>query len=53
MVSGRMGIRHSYRLPKEGTYTQEIREETLHVLIPDIRKNSALMQDYIYGYLQK
>lgn len=53
MVSGRMGIRHSYRLPKEGTYKQEIREETLHVLIPDIRKNSALLQDYIYGYMKK
>jgi len=53
MVAGRMGIRHSYRLPKEGTYKQEIREETLHVLIPDIRKNSALLQDYIYGYMKK
>lgn len=53
MVAGRMGIRHSYRLPKEGTYKQEIREETLHVLIPNIRKNSALLQDYIYGYLKK
>ena len=53
MVSGRMGIRHSYRLPAEGTYTQEIREETLHVLVPDLRKNSRLIQNYIYGYRNK
>ena len=51
MVTNRMRIRHSYRLPEEGTYTQEIREETLHVLIPDIRANCRLIQKYIYGYL--
>lgn len=53
MVSDRMGIRHSYRLPEEGTYTQEIREETLHVLIPDLRENCRRLQKYIYGYLEK
>ena len=53
MVAGRMGIRHSYRLPEEGTYTQEIREEDLHVLIPDLRENSRRLQKYIYGYLEK
>lgn len=53
MVAGRMGIRHSYRIPEEGTYTQEIREETLHVLIPDLRENSRRIQKYIYGYLEK
>lgn len=53
MVTGRMGIRHSYRLPEEGTYTQEIREETLHVLIPDVKENCKRLQKYIYGYLDK
>lgn len=52
-VTGRMGIRHSYRLPEEGTYTQEIREETLHVLIPDLIENCKRLQKYIYGYLDK
>ena len=52
MVSGRMGIRHSYRIPEEGTYTQEIREDTLHVLIPDLKENCRRIQKYIYGYLE-
>lgn len=40
---------NSYRLPLEGTYTQEIREETLNVLIPQIEPNKNAMLQYIYG----
>ena len=40
----------SYRLPLEGTYTQEVREETLHVLIPDLKKNAQSIQSYLYKY---
>ena len=53
MVSDRMRITESYRLPAEGTYTQEIREDTLHVLIPDIRENCKRIQKYIYGYMEQ
>lgn len=52
MVSKRIRIANSYRIPEEGTYTQEIREETLHVLFPDIRANCRRIQEYIYGYLK-
>lgn len=38
-----------YRLPLEGTYTQEIREEVLHVLVPQIEINRNAAQQYIYG----
>ena len=31
------------------TYTQEIREEELHVLIPQIEPNRDAMMQYIYG----
>ena len=39
---------YSYRIPKEGSYTQEVREETLHVLIPDIQQNAKEIQKYLY-----
>ena len=39
----------SYRIPLEGTYTQEIREETLNVLIPQLEPNRQAAMDYIYG----
>ena len=45
-----MNAKRSYRLPNEGTYTQEVREETLHVLVPDIRKNRKVVQEYLYNY---
>ena len=38
----------SYRIPLEGTYTQEVREETLHVLVPDLKKNAEAIQGYFY-----
>ena len=49
LVSYSMDTNHSYRIPKEGTYTQEVREETLHVLIPDIKANAKEIQAYLYG----
>ena len=49
IVSYSMDANHSYRIPKEGTYTQEVREETLHVLIPDIKTNAKEIQTYLYG----
>lgn len=39
----------SYRIPLEGTYTQEVREETLHVLIPQLEPNREAAMQYIYG----
>lgn len=39
----------SYRIPLEGTYTQEVREETLHVLVPQLEPNAKAAQEYIYG----
>ena len=49
LVSYSMDANHSYRIPKEGTYTQEVREETLHVLIPDIKTNAKEIQTYLYN----
>ena len=40
---------NSYQIPLEGTYTQEIREEDLHVLVPQIAPNRDAMMQYIYG----
>ena len=40
---------NSYRLPLEGTYTQEIREVELNVLVPQIEANKNAIQQYIYG----
>ena len=40
---------NGYLIPLEGTYTQEVREETLHVLVPQIEPNKNAMQQYIYG----
>lgn len=50
VISKGMHITESKRLPKDGTYTQEIREETLQVLVPDLRANAKLLQEYVYGY---
>lgn len=40
---------NGYLIPLEGTYTQEIREETLNVLVPQIEPNKNAMHQYIYG----
>ena len=48
--SYKMNSKQSYRIPYEGSYTQEIKEETLHVLVPDLAKNRKAIQDYIYKY---
>ena len=50
VISKGMHITESKRLPKDGTYTQEIREETLQVLVPDLSANANLLQEYVYGY---
>lgn len=41
---------NSYRIPVDGTYSQEIREEVLQVLVPQIEPNRQSMRQYIYGY---
>ena len=48
MASYTMDSSRSFRLPVEGTYTQEVREETLHVLVPDLKKNAEAIQGYFY-----
>ena len=48
--SYKMNSKQSYRIPYEGSYTQEVKEETLHVLVPDLAKNRKAIQDYIYKY---
>ena len=40
---------NGYRLPLDGTYTQEIREEVLNVLVPQIEPNRNAMLQYVYG----
>lgn len=40
---------NSYRIPLDGTYTQEIRESDLQVLVPQIEANRQAMQQCIYG----
>ena len=50
LASYSMNAAHSYRIPEETTYTQEVREDTLHVLIPDLKKNSKLIKEHLYKY---
>jgi len=50
LASYSMDADRSYRIPKKGLYTQEVREETLHVLIPDIKANAHEIQKYLYKY---
>ena len=38
-----------FRIPLDDTYTQEIREETLHVIIPELEPNKEAAMKYIYG----
>ena len=40
---------NGYRLPLDGTYTQEVREEVLNVVVPQIEPNRNAMLQYIYG----
>ena len=39
----------SYRIPVEGTYTNETLWMGMEVLMPDLKANSEYLQDYIYG----
>ena len=50
LVAYSMSTNHSYRIPVEGTYTQEVKEETLHVLVPDLEKNAKAIQTELYSY---
>ena len=40
---------NGYLIPIEGSYTQEIREQTLQVLVPNIEQNRQAIQQYIYS----
>ena len=44
----RISIGETYRLPVEGTYTNEIIRGMM-VLLPDLQENSRLLQEYVYG----
>ncbi|MGI6012307.1 MAG: LCP family protein [Ruminococcus sp.] len=39
----------SYRIPVEGTYTNETLSIGMEVLMPDLKANSEYLQEYIYG----
>ena len=39
----------SYRIPVEGTYTNETLWMGMEVLMPDLKSNSEYLQEYIYG----
>ncbi|MGI6006226.1 MAG: LCP family protein [Ruminococcus sp.] len=39
----------SYRIPVEGTYTNETLSIGMEVLMPDLKANSEYLQKYIYG----
>lgn len=42
----------SYRIPVEGTYTNETLRIGMEVLMPDLKANSEYLQSYIYGTQQ-
>ena len=39
----------SYRIPAEGTYTNETLKIGMEVLVPDREENSRMLQEWIYG----
>lgn len=39
----------SYRIPAEGTYTNETLKIGMEVLVPDLEENSRMLQEWIYG----
>ena len=39
----------SYRIPAEGTYTNETLKIGMEVLVPDLEENSRMHQEWIYG----
>ena len=50
VISNKMTITQSKRIPVDGTYTQEIKEETLQVLVPKLEPNAQALQKFVYGY---
>lgn len=50
VITNRMTITQSKRIPVDGTYTQEIKEETLNVLVPKLEPNAQALQKFVYGY---
>ncbi len=48
LVSNNITEMNSYRLPVDGTYTDET-IRGMAVLVPDLSENSAYLQEYIYG----
>ena len=51
VLSHKMTIGETYRLPVEGTYTAE-KIWGMDVLVPDLEANSRYLQEYIYGKTQ-
>lgn len=49
ILSNRMPITKSSRIPLEGTYTQQIKNGVLHVLVPELRPNSRALQKITFG----
>ena len=49
ILSNRMPITESNRIPVDGTYTQQIKENSLHVLVPELRPNARALQNIAFG----
>ena len=49
ILINRMPIVESNRIPLEGTYTQQIKEGALHVLVPELRPNAKALQKIAFG----
>ena len=48
LASFKMDLNHSYRIPEEGSYSQEVREDNLHVLIPNLNAASSAIKQFLY-----
>ena len=49
ILSNRMPITKSSRIPLEGTYTQQIKTGLLHVLVPELWPNVSALQKIVFG----
>lgn len=49
VFSSGMTLGGSYRIPAEGTYTNETLRAGMEVLVPDLNANSRYLQECIYG----
>lgn len=50
ILRNHMPITKSSRIPLEGTYTQEVKDGVLHVLVPDLYPNAKALQTIAFGY---